>query len=279
MAFLKIYRKIVEVIAAPVSLAYFFRKDIGRDYGVGFLTKLMIILRFRRNGKRIPAATNWKEHLRIATEILNIPRTIKGDVIECGCYKGCSSTNLSLICDIVGRKLLLCDSFEGLPSLVESDKVHYNILRKHVDNYKKGDFAGGLDEVKHNIGRYGKISVCEFVKGYYEQTLNQLQGSYVLAFLDVDLHKSLKECLTSLWPRLVNGSYLFSHEAQDIAFTFLFFDKKWWEENLKCEPPGFVGAGTGLPSGIGEGSGLGYAVKGDLNSGSKDWEAVSYGNK
>jgi hypothetical protein len=276
MTFYKVYKKIIRILAAPIYLSYFFEKDVGRDYGLGFFGKIKIILKFRRNNRMITTATNWEGHLRLAAQILKIPPSVKGDVIECGCYKGGSSANLSLICDIVGRELVLCDSFEGLPDPEECDKVHYNIFNKHVRLYEKGHYTGKLGEVKHNISRFGKINVCEFVKGYYENTLNQLDGSYVLAFVDVDLHKSLKECLRYLWPRLVNGAYFFSHEAQDLAFASIFFDKKWWEENLNCSPPGFVGAGTGLPHGIGEGSGLGCAVKFDVNSDSKDWPVVSF---
>ena len=279
MTFYKIYTKIIKIIAIPSCLAYFFKKDVGRDYGVGFITKLKVILRFRKNSKSITSATSWREHLFIAAEILKIPSSVKGDVIECGCYKGGSSANLSLICDIVGRKLVLCDSFEGLPALEEPDRVHYNIFSQHVRKYEKGDFAGELDEVKHNISKYGKISVCIFVKGYYEVSLRQLDGSYVLVFLDVDLYKSLRECLTSLWPGLVNGCYLFTHEAQDMAFVSIFFDRQWWQENLNCQPPGLVGAGSGLPLGIGEGSGLGYAVKGSVNSSSENWGVVSFSKK
>lgn len=279
MIFYKIYNKVMGILAAPIYLSYFFKKDVGYDYGLGFFGKIKIVLRFRQNGKRVTTGSDWREQLRIAAEILKIPPTIKGDVIECGCYKGGSSANLSLICDIVGRKLVLCDSFEGLPSVEERDKVHYNILAKQVVLYEKGRFAGALNEVKHNISRFGKINVCEFVKGYYENTLDQLDGPYVLAFVDVDLHKSLEECLISLWPRLLSGAYFFSHEAQDLALTSLFFDKEWWRENLNSEPPGLVGAGSGLPLAIGEGSSLGYAVKGGINSHSKDWDVVSFGEK
>jgi hypothetical protein len=270
----RLYRRIAAFIAAPLYLSYFFDKNVGHEYRLGILDKIRIILSFRRNTKKIKSATSWLEHLCIAAEILKIPSTVKGDVIECGCFKGASSTNLSIICDIVGRKLILCDSFEGLPAPDEEDEVHYNILQKRMRFYEKGHFTGGLDEVRHNIDKFGKVDVCEFVKGYYSDTLKKLKGSYVLAFVDVDLNKSLKECLRMLWPRLVEGAYLFSHEAQDITYTSIFFDMKWWFENFNCSPPGFIGAGTGLPLGIGQGSGLGYALKIDLNKSTANWQRI-----
>jgi hypothetical protein len=42
----------------------------------------------------------------------------------------------------------------------------------------------------------------------------------------------------------------------------LFFDSPWWNEHVGGNPPGFVGAGTGLPLEIVRGSELGYAQKG-----------------
>ncbi len=272
----KIYRKLINITAAPFYLSYFFKQEAGREYGIGFFDKVKIIFKFRSNSRKIITATSWLEHLRIAYQILMIPSSLKGDVIECGCFKGCSSANLSIICDMVGRKLILCDSFEGLPVLDEGDKVHYNIFQKKVRLYEKGHFTGSVDEVKSNISKFGKIGVCRFVKGYFQNTLKQLDGSYILAFIDVDLYKSLEECLENIWPRLMDGAYLFSHEAQDLTYTSLFFDKQWWHKNLNCEPPGFVGAGAGLPLGIGEGSGLGYAVKGELRTFTKDWNSVSF---
>jgi len=59
----------------------------------------------------------------------------------------------------------------------------------------------------------------------------------------------------------------------------LFFDKKWWKENFDCEAPGLIGAGTGLPLSVGEGSGLGHAIKGDVSSNNRDWDVVSFGKE
>ncbi|MHC4743636.1 MAG: TylF/MycF/NovP-related O-methyltransferase [Planctomycetota bacterium] len=272
----RIYSKIARIFAAPLKISYFFDKEVGRDYSLGFFRKVRLIAKFRKGARQVPSATSWLEHLRIAAEILKIPPSTKGDVVECGCFRGASSANLSLVCAITGRKLVLCDSFEGLPSPEKSDKMHYNIVKRRVRHYNKGDFAGSLDEVKEHISKFGNIDVCEFIKGYYENTLSELDGSYVLAFVDVDLHKSLEECLIALWPRLVNEAYLFTHEAQDLPYTAFFFDTEWWQEHIRSKAPGLVGAGSGLPLGIGEGSGLGYAMKFDMNSDTEDWGSIAF---
>ena len=41
---------------------------------------------------------------------------MEGVVVECGCFLGGSTANLSLVCEVVGRELIVYDSFEGLPA-------------------------------------------------------------------------------------------------------------------------------------------------------------------
>jgi len=276
MFLFKLYEKLVKIVALPCYLPFFFDRKVGSNYKVGFLRKIKLIFRFKLNTKRIPTATNWLEHVRIATQILSIPPSVDGDIVECGCFKGGSSANLSVICGLTGRKLIVCDSFEGLPTPDESDSKHYSVFRQGVDHYEKGFYKGALEEVKANIEKYGNIDACKFVKGYFENSLPGLEGQYVMAFLDVDLHKSLEDCLVSLWPLLKKGSYLFTHEAQDLAFVSKFFDKEWWRSTFDEEAPGLVGAGSGLPLGIGTGSGLGYVIKHEgMDSISEGWDSVS----
>jgi hypothetical protein len=273
----KIYRRIIMVLAAPIYLSDFFEHRVGAHYGVGFWEKLKLVLLFRRNSRAVITASSWLEHLQLAAEILSIPPEVKGDIIECGCYKGGSTTNLSLVCARVNRRLVVCDSFEGLPPTEARDKVHYNYIGQRMEHYEKGQFCGRLDEVKENIRMYGDIRVCEFIKGYFCDTLPKLDGTmYVTAFVDVDLHQSLEDCVISIWPRLQPGARLFSHEAQDIQFVGLFYDHPWWQKHLHDNAPGFVGAGTGLPLGIGGGSSLGYALKIDKETATKNWRLVNF---
>lgn len=260
--FFILYKKIAEIVAMPLLLAYFFRADVGREYGVGFLKKFALLRVFRRNVKKIPSASDWQEHAVMAARILQIPRVWQGDVIECGSYKGASTANLSLACALAGRKLIVCDSFEGLPRPIDDDRFHVQEIKGKHKEYKKGDYSGALEEVRANITRYGNIAVCEFIKGYFEQTFPSLHSrTFVFIFLDVDLNESLKTCLRFLWPLLKEKCLLFSHEAQDMAFISLFFDDGWWQHELGMRAPSFIGAGTGLPLGIGKGSSIGYTEK------------------
>ena len=57
--------------------------------------------------------------------------------------------------------------------------------------YKKGDYAGMLEEVKANIRRCGHMESCEFIKGWFKDTLPHLNSPVLLVYLDVDLEDSL----------------------------------------------------------------------------------------
>ncbi len=50
----------------------------------------------------------------MALKLLETPPEVGGIVIECGTWKGASTSNLSLVCKIVGRRLKIYDSFQGL---------------------------------------------------------------------------------------------------------------------------------------------------------------------
>jgi|KBSSwiStaDraftv2_1062776.scaffolds.fasta_scaffold194566_2 O-methyltransferase len=230
------------VLTAPFAILAIMTSDsIHPGYRLSLFRRLRLGVRMFWNSMRVKTLTSYKVHLAIALKILETPPEVQGDVVECGTYKGGSAANLSLICKLVNRRLLVFDSFEGLPEGKPGDR------EAHI--YAKGDFCGQLDEVKRNIRSHGAIEVCEFVKGWFDDTLPTLKTPVILAFLDVDLEASLDTCVRYLWPRLVDHGHLFTDEAVSLDFTALFFSEKWWRQNMNQSPPGLIGAGTGLPLG------------------------------
>jgi hypothetical protein len=177
----------------------------------------------------------------MAMKLLEMSPDLPGDVLECGTWKGGSAANLSLVCRIVGRKLIICDSFTGLPSGDAADR--------EAQHYRQGDYAGSLEEVRRNIRRFGAIEVCEFIEGLFQTTLPKLERPIVLAFLDVDLEASLATCVRHVWRNLIAGGFVFTDECVGTDYVALFFSERWWHENFASSPPGLIGAGTGLPLG------------------------------
>lgn len=258
------YKKILIILSLPIILEEYFNPQCGKEYQVNFLTKFYLIVKFFINTKKIPSGTNFLEHLIMAAKILNIPKDKKGVIVECGAYKGSSTSNLSLIAKISERKLEVFDSFQGLPQPESNDKKHTVLDVSQIHTYQKGSWAGSLNQVKRNVRQYGSIGSVNFNPGLFEKTLPNFKQSSVFVFLDVDLKSSLETCLKYLWPNLQNNSYLFCHESQHQQIASLFFDQNWWQKNLKTAPPGLVGAGNGLglfPQPGGAGSPLGYTVK------------------
>ena len=253
-----------EQVSLPVLLGEYFKPETGSDYRVGLARKLRLALRMARNESKIIGASRHLEHLLMATQILNVPRSSSGCAVECGSYKGRSAANLSLACALCERRLEIFDSFEGLPKPSEEDLTHSLPYLRELHRYSKGAYAGSLDEVKQNIRRYGDADHCNFNVGFFEQTLPDFHNDCIFVFADVDLRDSLKICIRFLWPLLRDGCYFFVHEASHREIASLFFDDPWWRSCIGCAAPGLVGAGTGLglfPASGGFLSNLGYTIK------------------
>jgi O-methyltransferase len=246
----------------PSFVTFVTDSEIGRDYGIGFFQRLRLVRTFRRNVRQVETLSSVLEHLELAGTLLRMPRSIQGDVIECGCYKGGSSVNLSLVCEMVGRRLIICDSFQGLPEPEGYDASHAVIYRERTEEYREGQFAASLDAVKDNLARFGSLGACELKVGFFDESLAEFNDHVVMAFLDVDLIDSLKPCLKAIWPMLADGGRLYVHEAEDLTLVATFFDRSWWGETIGGDAPGFVGAGSGLPLAAPGGSEIGYAQKG-----------------
>ena len=193
------------------------------------------------NNLRIPTGTSFKSHLAMALKILETPPEVEGDIVECGTWKGGSAANLSLVCKLVERKLLVYDSFEGLPEGDPKDN--------EAKGYKKGDYCGTLEEVMSNLTKYGALECCEFKRGWFSETLPKIDRPILLAFLDVDLEASLETCVRHIWQHLVPNGYIFIDECVGLNYCALFFSETWWQKVFDQKPPGLIGAGTGLPLG------------------------------
>lgn len=233
--------KIYYVLTVPISIFFILNSTkIHPAYKVTFFKKYALGLKMFLNKLRIQTGTSYKAHLAMALMILETPPEVKGDIIECGSWKGGSSANLSLVAKMTGRKLRVFDSFQGLPESQEIDREGF---------YATGDFCGQLDEVKRNITKYGAIECCEFIEGWFEDTLPTLDRPVLLAFLDVDLELSLETCVRNIWNNLTDKGYIFIDEYVGLDYCSIFWSEKYWETYFNQTPPGLIGSGVGLPLG------------------------------
>lgn len=248
----------------------FIFSGAGREYGVTPFKKLWLLRRVKANCRAIPSLTTWQQHIVVAEAILRVPRSMKGDVVECGAFNGASTADLSLVCAMTDRRLFVCDSFEGLPAPEEGEKYTIMSGTKTYYCWQQGEYAseGGLSAVMDVVSRLGEIEVCRFVKGYFCDTLcdtlkDMDTDSIVLVFEDADLPSSVRDCIIYLWPRLREGCRFYCHEPWSAEVVGLFYDKHLWNSELGIDPPGFWGSGHGLGLGLGY-TRIGYAEKVDL---------------
>lgn len=250
----------------------FVEGDAGAAYRITAARKQALLTEIQATLNSVESGTPFSVHVLLAEAVLSLPAEAVGDVVECGTWKGASACTLSRLCALTGRRLKVCDSFAGLPD--DEGQLHTGLHTGVYGYYQQGMFAGPRQEVESNLEAHGVPEVCDFVEGYFSESLAALCDPVAFAFLDVDLESSMRDCLRHLWPLLVEGGYIYSDDAGDLAVVKVFFDEPWWREQLGCSAPGFVGSGCGLPLSPSYSS-VGYARKlSEFNE--ADWRRVPF---
>jgi hypothetical protein len=228
------------VLTVPVSIFFILNSTkFHPAYKIGFFRKYGLGLKMFTNKFRVRTGVSYKAHLAMALKIFETPPDVVGDVVECGTWKGGGAANLSLVCKLAGRKLKIYDSYRGLPPNVEGEK----------ELYEEGEYVGTLDEVKENIRRCGAIECCEFIEGWFENTLPHHNTPVLLAFLDVDIESSLETCIRFLWNHLTDKGHIFIDEYVGLDYCSIFWSERYWKETFNRTPPGLIGSGVGLALG------------------------------
>lgn len=195
--------------------------------------RIRLAAAFRRIHRTIVAGHTHQELIEIADAILALPSTVEGAVLEAGCFKGASAAKLSLVARLTRRRLILCDSFEGMPQNAE---LHGRTMDGVQADFSVGQYCGRLEEVREAIRRYGDIDRCDFIKGWFDQTLPTLQGAIAVAFIDVDLAASTRTCIRELYPRLSPGGIIFSHDGHLPLCVDVLRDSALWRSTGEPMP-------------------------------------------
>jgi O-methyltransferase len=152
----------------------------------------------------------------LCKQVLN--QKIPGCFVECGVWKGGSSTIMALAIQNARqeRHLHLFDSFEGLPEPTEKDGEQafaYSGGRNQGKLTSIDLCRAGLDEVRNLI--LEKINVPEpfahFHVGWFQDTVPagaKLLGPIAMLRLDGDWYDSTKICLEHLYPLLSAGGII-----------------------------------------------------------------------
>jgi O-methyltransferase len=208
---------------------------------VTFFQKLVLVGKFIYISKYIDCRHTNTEMIIIAQSIFMIPAFQKGVIVEAGTYKGGSTVKLSLIAKIVGRQLIIFDSFAGIPF---NKEIQSNLFSTETFLISKGAYNGSLNEVRTNIAKLGVPEVCIYKKGWFEKTMPLFNRPVVAIFLDVDLAESEQTCLKYLYPLLISGGVLFSHDGHMNLVVDVYDNNDFWKKQVKSIRPEISGLGT-----------------------------------
>ena len=228
-----------EELSLPIAVVFLlWGPAVHPDHRMTWPRRVQLAWRIFRATRNVQTGSSYRAHLAMAVKLLETPPSVEGVVVECGSWLGGSTACLSLICDAVGRDLVVYDSFEGLPAATPGDK--------YASALGEGSFRGDLEVVRENVRRWGAIERCQFRKGWFEDTLPDHTEPIVLAFLDVDYEASLHDCVVNLWPHLTDRGHVFLDEYVRLDYCALFYSERFWREEFDADPPGLMGAGTGI---------------------------------
>ncbi len=147
-------------------------------------------------------------NLRMVMEDV-IHAAIPGDFVETGVWRGGASIYARAIMaayEVSDRKVICCDSFEGLPAP--------NEVRYPADCgspfHQFSELAVSLDEVKSNFNEFDLLDAqVLFLKGWFSETMPKVPSKQIAVLrLDGDMYQSTIDPLLHLYDRIPNGGWV-----------------------------------------------------------------------
>jgi O-methyltransferase len=215
---------------ASACAVFLFQKGLP----ISFAQRWKLVRAFYRISARVDSPHTQREILTYVKAIFSLSKETEGVIIEAGCFKGSSTAKFSLAADLADRELVVFDSFEGIP---ENEEEHGRDIFGKTAGFAQGTYRAGLDEVRANVSRFGKLSRCRFVKGWFDDTLPNFNEPIAAAYLDVDLASSTKTCIRYLYPLLQFDGLLFSQDGHLPLIIRLFRDKTFWQNEIGIPAP------------------------------------------
>lgn len=252
----KIKAKIKKILPTHLLIIYLFLKSFSfrpkegislirflfkSNPQASFFKRIFIIKQLYVISGNIPCEHTQHEMISVIQTILHTSLDTKGCVVEAGCYKGGSTAKFSIATNLTNRKLVVFDSFEGLP---ENEEPHEKNIFGGGASFTKGRYCGTLEEVKCNITKFGKLNSCEFIKGWFDDTMPFFSKPVVAIYLDVDLASSTRTCIKYLYPLLVPGGILYSQDCHLPLVINVIKDDEFWEKEVGYPKPYIEDLGT-----------------------------------
>ncbi len=138
-----------------------------------------------------------------------LDRVIKmpGQIIECGAAR-CGTTILIaeyLKKNNTNRKIFACDTFSGFNKDELAEEQKQGLTTAGSDAFTHNSF----EYVKRKIRKFGFAGVITPVKGYFEDTLENIcDNKFSFVLIDCDLQKSMSFAAERIFPSLTSGGIM-----------------------------------------------------------------------
>lgn len=150
------------------------------------------------------------EKLYNTLQFFKAASNLKGNVAECGVFRGLSSYVFCRYLQLsqpgyTGQGIVLFDSFEGLSTPTIEDDVTADafIDREHR---QKGAFHGGLQTVRNTLRDFPAVT---YHPGWIPKVFEAVpEAAYSFVHIDVDLYDPTKGAIEYFFPRLVLGGII-----------------------------------------------------------------------
>jgi O-methyltransferase len=143
----------------------------------------------------------------VSHEILE--KKLDGNVAELGVYRGEFAEKINNA--FPDRKLYLFDTFEGFNEKDIKTEISLGYSKRQHDFSKTNE--------KIVLARMKFPENCIIKKGYFPETAEGIEDSFVFVSIDVDLYEPIYDGLKYFFPRLVKGGYIFVHDYNERLYT------------------------------------------------------------
>lgn len=131
-------------------------------------------------------------------ELVKKTEKIPGELVEVGVYQGASARIMRAASN---KPLHLFDTFDGLPELSAEDSVA---------QFQKGNFSALYEQVVSYLSDCENITMYPGIFPATAASISDKQFSFV--HCDVDVYKSMRDCLEFFYPRLSRGGVMICHD-------------------------------------------------------------------
>jgi len=148
--------------------------------------------------------------IKLLINAINETKDLPGNIIECGSNR-CGTTSILanyLKSKNIMKTIYALDSFSGfIPDEIQKERelglTSFPEKSYHYNSYMY---------VKKKIKKLKLDDIVVLKKGYFHETLPNINSDYCLGFIDCDLGESMNYAAENIWPRLVKDGFLFFHD-------------------------------------------------------------------